>query len=149
MLRRFVEPSDSRLWRVLGLLRRGVPQETIREATGISPWFLAEMGRNVGLEADVRAAGARLADPADADGASLLATAKRAGFADRDLAGAGRGGGGGPAGGQGRARPRARLRDGRHVRRRVRGRDAVLLLDLRVGRLAARGARRSPARPPS
>ena len=86
VLRRFVEPSDSRLWRVLGLLRRGVPQETIREATGISPWFLAEMGRNVGLEADVRAAGSRLADPADADGASLLATAKRAGFADRDLA---------------------------------------------------------------
>ncbi len=86
VLRQFVEPSDSRLWRVLGLLRRGVAQETIREATGISPWFLAEMGRNVGLEADVRAAGARIADPEDADGAQLLATAKRAGFADRDLA---------------------------------------------------------------
>ena len=98
VLRRFVEPSDSRLWRVLGLLRRGVPQETIREATGISPWFLAEMGRNVGLEADVRAAGARLADPADADGASLLATAKRAGFADRDLAGLAGRAGGGPCG---------------------------------------------------
>ena len=87
VLRQFVEPSDSRLWRVLGLLRRGVPQETIREATGISPWFLAEMGRNVGLEADVRAAGARFVDPDDVDGARLLATAKRAGFADRDLAG--------------------------------------------------------------
>jgi carbamoyl-phosphate synthase large subunit len=85
VLRQFVEPSDSRLWRVLGLLRRGVAQETIRQATGISPWFLAEMGRNVGLEADVRAAGRRIADPEDADGARLLATAKRAGFADRDL----------------------------------------------------------------
>ncbi len=87
VLRRFLEPSDSRLWRVLGLLRRGVPQETIRVATGISPWFLAEMGRNVGLEHDVRAMGARLVDPADAEAAALLATAKRASFADRDLAG--------------------------------------------------------------
>ncbi len=87
VLRRFVEPSDSRLWRVLGLLRRGVPQETIRAATGISPWFLAEMGRNVALEHDVRAAGPRLIDPEDDDAASLLATAKRAAFADRDLAG--------------------------------------------------------------
>ncbi len=86
VLRRFLEPSDSRLWRVLGLLRRGVAQETVREATGISPWFLAEMGRNVGLEADVRAAGAGITDPTDDDGARLLATAKRAGFADRDLA---------------------------------------------------------------
>ena len=86
VLRRFVEPSDSRLWRVLGLLRRGVAQETIRSATGISPWFLAEMGRNVGLEADVRAAGPRIADPDDEVGARLLATVKRAGYADRDLA---------------------------------------------------------------
>ena len=87
VLRRFVEPSDSRLWRVLGLLRRGVPQETIRAATGISPWFLAEMGRNVALEHDVRIAGSRLIDPEDAVGAALLVTAKRAAFADRDLAG--------------------------------------------------------------
>ena len=86
VLRRFVEPSDSRLWRVLGLLRRGVPQEVVRRATGISPWFLAEMGRNVALEADVRAMGARLADPSDPDAAALLVTAKRAGYADRDLA---------------------------------------------------------------
>ncbi|HEX5828624.1 MAG TPA: carbamoyl-phosphate synthase large subunit, partial [Candidatus Limnocylindrales bacterium] len=86
VLKRFLEPSDSRLWRVLGLLRRGVPQEVVRAATGISPWFLAEMGRNIGLEHDVRAAGATLADPAHATGPALLATAKRAGFADRDLA---------------------------------------------------------------
>ena len=145
VLRRFVEPSDSRLWRVLGLLRRGVAQETIRVATGISPWFLAEMGRNVGLEADVRGAGPRLTDPADEFGARLLATAKRAGFADRDLAALARVGESDVGRGEGRARPRARLRDGRHLRRRVRGRDAVLLLDLRVGRLAARGPARRPA----
>ena len=41
VLRQFVAPSDSRLWRVLGLLRRGVPQDAIRAATGISSWFLA------------------------------------------------------------------------------------------------------------
>jgi carbamoyl-phosphate synthase large subunit len=87
VLRRFVEPSDSRLWRVLGLLRRGVPQETIHGATGISPWFLAEMGRNVALERDVREMGARLIDPEDDEAAALLATSKRAAFADRDLAG--------------------------------------------------------------
>ena len=86
VLRRFLEPSDSRLWRVLGLLRRGVPQAVIRRTTGISAWFLAEMGRNVALERDVRDLGARLADPDDAGGATLLATAKRAAFADRDLA---------------------------------------------------------------
>ena len=60
VLKRFVAPSDSRLWRVLALLRRGVPEETIRAATGISPWFLAEMGRNVGLEREIRQFGARL-----------------------------------------------------------------------------------------
>ncbi len=87
VLRRFLEPSDSRLWRILGLLRRGVPQEVVRRTTGISAWFLAEMGRNVALEADVRAMGARFADPTDPEAATLLATAKRAAFADRDLAG--------------------------------------------------------------
>jgi carbamoylphosphate synthase large subunit len=86
VLRRFVEPSDSRLWRVLGLLRRGVPQAVVRQATGISPWFLAEMGRNIVLEHDVRTMGSRLAEPGDGEAASLLATAKRAAFADRDLA---------------------------------------------------------------
>src|SRR6187397_25388 len=87
VLRRFLEPSDSRLWRILGLMRRGVPEAVIGGATGIAPWFLAEMGRNVGLEAEVSGAGRRLADPADARAAELLATVKRAGFGDRELAG--------------------------------------------------------------
>ena len=87
VLRRFLQPSDSRLWRLLGLLRRGVPEATIQEATGIASWFLAEMARNVALEADVRAYGPRLADATDAEAATLLATAKRAGFGDRELAG--------------------------------------------------------------
>src|SRR4051794_37232345 len=87
VLRRFLAPSDSRLWRLLGLLRRGVPEGVIREATGISSWFLAEMGRNVALEGEVAEAGARIADPTDPLAATLLATAKRAGFGDRELAG--------------------------------------------------------------
>ncbi|HEV8281886.1 MAG TPA: carbamoyl-phosphate synthase large subunit [Candidatus Limnocylindrales bacterium] len=87
VLRRFLEPSDSRLWRLLGLLRRGVPQSVVGEATGISAWFLAEMGRNVSLEREVAEVGQRIADPADAAATELLATAKRAGFGDRELAG--------------------------------------------------------------
>ena len=55
--RQFLEPSDSRLWRLLGLLRRGVPEAVVGEATGISAWFLAEMGRNVALEREVAAIG--------------------------------------------------------------------------------------------
>jgi carbamoyl-phosphate synthase large subunit len=86
VLRRFLGPSDSRLWRLLGLLRRGVPEATIQEATGIASWFLAEMGRSVALELEVRAIRGGLADPSDADAATLLATAKRAGFGDRELA---------------------------------------------------------------
>ena len=87
VLRRFLEPSDSRLWRLLGLLRRGVPEPVIGEATGISAWFLGEMGRNVALEHETTAMGQRLADPADAAAAELLATVKRAGFGDKELAG--------------------------------------------------------------
>src|SRR6478672_5356655 len=63
VLRRFLAPSDSRLWRILGLMRRGVA-----------------------LEAAVSATGTRLADPGDAEAAELLATVKRAGFGDRELA---------------------------------------------------------------
>jgi carbamoyl-phosphate synthase large subunit len=87
VLRRFLEPSDSRLWRLLGLLRRGVPEATIQEATGIASWFLAEMARNVALELDVRATGEALvaADDTSGEAATLLATAKRAGFGDREL----------------------------------------------------------------
>jgi carbamoyl-phosphate synthase large subunit len=86
VLRRFLAPSDSRLWRVLALLRRRVTQERIGGATGIAPWFLAELGRNVALEAEVAATGARIASPEDEPAMRLLSTAKRAGFGDRDLA---------------------------------------------------------------
>ncbi len=86
VLRQFLKPSDSRLWRVLGLLRRGVPEDVIVAATGISSWFVTELRRNVALEAEVATAGPRLADPRDAEAAELLSTVKRAGFGDKELA---------------------------------------------------------------
>ncbi len=63
-----------------------MPEATIQEATGIAPWFLAEMGRSVALELEVGVVRERLADPRDGEAATLLATAKRAGFGDRELA---------------------------------------------------------------
>jgi len=86
VLKRFLAPSDSRLWRILALLRRGMPAETIRGVTGISPWFLWEFERVIALEREVRKMGARLADPRDGEAGILLATAKRDGFGDRELA---------------------------------------------------------------
>ena len=86
VLKRFLAPSDSRLWRILALLRRGMPAETIRGVTGISAWFLWEFERAIALEREVRAMGARIADPRDDEAATLLSTVKRAGFGDRELA---------------------------------------------------------------
>ncbi|MGD0863114.1 MAG: carbamoyl-phosphate synthase large subunit, partial [Candidatus Limnocylindrales bacterium] len=86
VLKRFLAPSDSRLWRILALLRRGMPAETIRGVTGISAWFLWEFERAIALEREVRALGPRIADPADDEAGTLLATVKRAGFGDRELA---------------------------------------------------------------
>jgi carbamoyl-phosphate synthase large subunit len=85
VLKQFLAPSDSRFWRILALLRRGMPAETIRGVTGISAWFLWEFERAIALEHEVRSFGARMADPRDGEAATLLATVKRAGFGDREL----------------------------------------------------------------
>jgi carbamoyl-phosphate synthase large subunit len=86
VIRRFLAPSDSRLWRVLALLRRSVPEAAIVEATGINPWFVAELGRSVALERRIRATGPAIADPGDPAAATLLAGAKRAALGDREIA---------------------------------------------------------------
>ncbi len=86
VIRRFLAPSDNRLWRVLALLRRSVPQAAVVEATGINPWFVAELGRSVALEGRIRAAGRSIADPADPAAATLLASAKRAALGDSEIA---------------------------------------------------------------
>ena len=75
----FVAPSDSRLWRLLALLRRGVRPDALQVATGISAWFVSEMARLVRLEGRLREAGRELDD-------ELLVAAKRACFGDRDIA---------------------------------------------------------------
>ena len=77
-LRAFLAPSDSRLWRLIALLRRGVPTDVIQRVTGISPWFVAELERLIVLEGRLRAAGRAMDDV-------LLVGAKRAGFGDRDI----------------------------------------------------------------
>jgi carbamoyl-phosphate synthase large subunit len=86
VLKRFLAPSDSRLWRILALLRRGMPAERIRGVTGMSAWFLWEFERAIALEREVRRFGARIAEPRDVEAATLLASVKRAGFGDRELA---------------------------------------------------------------
>jgi carbamoyl-phosphate synthase large subunit len=75
----FVRPSDSRLWRLLALLRRGAAGDVLQRATGIAPWFMSELSRLIGLERQLRAAGGTL-------DAELLVSAKRASFGDRDIA---------------------------------------------------------------
>ena len=88
VLKRFLGPSDSRLWRLLGLLRRGVPEAVIGEATGIS----AVVPRRDGPQCRPRGRddrdGRRVSPIRPTrEAATLLATVKRAGFGDRELAG--------------------------------------------------------------
>ena len=78
LLTRFLKPSNSRLWRLLALLRRGVPAAELQRVTGIAPWFLSEMERLTGLERRMRDEGAGLTDP-------TLVLAKRACFSDADI----------------------------------------------------------------
>ncbi|MBA2254819.1 MAG: carbamoyl-phosphate synthase large subunit, partial [Chloroflexi bacterium] len=85
VLRRFLAPSDTRLWRLLALLRRGLQASELVAATGIAPWFVSELERLVDVESRLResAAAVRAGEPA---GLSLLFAAKRAAFSDRDIA---------------------------------------------------------------
>ena len=78
LLLRFLQPSDSRLWRSLALLRRGVPAGELQRVTGIAPWFLSEMERLADLERRMHDAGDGLSD-------DLLVSAKRASFSDHDI----------------------------------------------------------------
>ena len=86
VLRRFLAPSDSRLWRVLACCAAACPEAEIHEATGITPVVPGRVGPSVALEHEVRAPGRGWPTRADPDAATLLATAKRAGFGDRELA---------------------------------------------------------------
>ena len=69
----FLAPTDTRLWRMVGLLRHGWTDAAgLSAATGIAPWFTERLAELVEAERDV--VGAPLID------------AKRAGFGDADIA---------------------------------------------------------------
>ena len=69
----FLAPTDTRLWRIIGLMRHGwADAADIAEATGIAPWFTERIAELVTAEAALV-------------GSSLL-DAKRAGFGDADVA---------------------------------------------------------------
>jgi carbamoyl-phosphate synthase large subunit len=69
----FLTPTDSRLWRMIALLRHGwADAAAISAATGIAPWFSERLAELVDAERRL-------------EGASLL-DAKRAGFGDAEIA---------------------------------------------------------------
>ncbi|MCC6617835.1 MAG: carbamoyl-phosphate synthase large subunit [Chloroflexi bacterium] len=69
----FLAPSDTRLWRMVALLRHGwTDAAAIAAVTGIAPWFTERIAELVAAESSV--VGAPLTD------------AKRAGFGDADIA---------------------------------------------------------------
>jgi len=72
-LRVFLAPSDTRLWRMVGLLRHGwADAASISQVTGIAPWFTERIAELVTAEAGL------VGTP--------LAEAKRLGFGDAEIA---------------------------------------------------------------
>jgi len=83
--------SDERLFAIAEAFRRGMMVEEVQALSTIDPWFLHKLHNLVQLETRLKVHGrsmAALADTLDADSdeAALLAEAKRAGFADRQIA---------------------------------------------------------------
>ncbi len=71
-LRAFLEPSDTRLWRLIALLRhRWADAAALSDATGIAPWFTERLAELVEAERDLEG--------------TTLAEAKRIGFGDADI----------------------------------------------------------------
>ncbi|MEX0630293.1 MAG: carbamoyl-phosphate synthase large subunit [Chloroflexota bacterium] len=69
----FLAPSDTRLWRMVGLLRHGhADAETISAVTGIAPWFSERIAEAVAAESGL------VGGP--------LGEAKRLGFGDAEIA---------------------------------------------------------------
>ena len=119
-------PTDLRLWALMAALRRGHTPEELSALSGYDPWFTRKLARLVAFERTMADAGTAI----DAD---TLWHAKRFGFSDKQIAALT-----GPCrrrsrGTPPRRRDRAGLQDGRYLRRRVHGADALLLLDLRGG----------------
>ena len=149
VLRRFLAPSDTRLWRVLALLRRGVPEAVDPGGDRDQP-VVPRRVRAGGRPRARRRRPRRAAGRPDRRPRRGAARDGQAGRLRRPRAGGpGRRGDRRPPSDADRARPAAGLRDGRHLRRRVRRRDALLLRDVRRRRVAARGPAGRRARRPS
>ena len=128
-------PHDGRLKKVMDALRAGATADEVFAATHIDPWFVDQLLLINEVAAEVT--GGRRADPRDpaqGQAARLLRRPDRQDPRDDRRRGPRR-----PA----RARHPAGVQDRRHLRRRVRRRDAVPLLVLRRGdRGASRGRSR-------
>ena len=79
LLRRFVAPSDSRLWRLLALLRRGVAAGVLQRGHGHRAMVPFGDGAPHGARVDAFAMAGRRSRSAS------LVAAKRAAFSDRDI----------------------------------------------------------------
>ena len=119
-------PTPDRLFAVANALARGTTVERLYEITSIDPWFLDQMAQIVEADAELAAmpgpGRARPAHVAVGEAARLRRRAARRALGRRP----GRG-----AGGALERRRRHHLQDRRHVRRRVRGLDAVPLRHVR------------------
>jgi carbamoyl-phosphate synthase large subunit len=89
--------TPERLFELESLLRRGVSVEDVAAATGIDPWFLAEMGKIVDARLGLAEQVAAGTGPADLDRRSWRRL-KRLGFSDSQLAYVFSGGAGGATG---------------------------------------------------
>ncbi|HEX2178227.1 MAG TPA: carbamoyl-phosphate synthase large subunit [Actinomycetota bacterium] len=78
LLERIATATEDRLILIEKALRQGISLDEIQKATGIDPWFLAEIARIVQIGREISDAW-RLEAP-------LLRRAKRAGYSDRQIA---------------------------------------------------------------
>ena len=139
LLRRAAIGTPDRPFQVEAALRRGFSVEQVAEATAIDPWFLDQIAAIVDERLGLEGLAAGGATPSQL-GVGEWRRAKRLGFADAQIAYLfGVAEERGPRGEAARRRA-PDLQDRRHLRRRVRRRDALLLRHLR-------GRGRGPARP--
>ena len=72
-------PGPDRLWHIARALREGIPEEVIRAATAVDPWFLDHLAELVDLEKETENKGLLEDEP-------RLRLLKENGFADTDIA---------------------------------------------------------------
>ena len=143
--RKLMKPGAERVWYLRYAFKSGMSVAKSARADGHRPVVLGQPARDRrdGRGAAASSAAARLAGGASADPTDLLRTAKRQGFSDRAARAHLRHDRNGRAGRAAAARDSRDVQIGRHLRGRVRGVHAVLLLDVRRRR---RSAAAKPAR---